>query len=70
MKRAIPFAAVQRLIRGYGLTSARVADILGCSFNTGASRLRDPGKLTLRELCRLADAAGIPLEELRAALRP
>lgn len=70
MKRAeIPFAPVQRLLRGYGLTAVQLAAILGCSYNTAASRLRNPSLLTLRELELVSVRGGIPMDEVRAAIK-
>ena len=70
MKRQeIPFVSLQRLIRGYNLNAVKLADIWHCSYNTAAARLRDPGKITLRELEKISNSAGIPMDEIRACIR-
>ena len=48
--------------------TADVAAWLRCSRPTAASRLRHPGDLTVDELTRLGKSAGIPIDELRAAI--
>ena len=69
MKREMPFASMQRLLRGYGVTAVRLSEILDVSYNTAAARCRDPGRLTLHELQRISTGAGIPIEELRSAIK-
>lgn len=70
MKRTdIPFGSVQRLLRGYGLNAVQLAAIWDCSYNTAAARLRNPSRLTLRELELVSIRAGIPIAEIRESIK-
>lgn len=70
MKRADkPFAPVERLLRGYGVTAVKMASITGSCYNTAANRLNNPGTITLNELFLICSRAGIPVDELRSCLR-
>ena len=72
-KREVPYAWLGRLIIGFlGLRhnpTADVAAILRCSENTARARLRNPGDLTVAELMSICRGIGIPIDELRAAIR-
>ena len=68
-KTDIPFSPVLRLLRGYGVNAVQLATILGVSYNTASARLRRPDTLTLREIGLISSRAGIPIEEVRAAIR-
>ena len=67
-RRDPPFAAVARLLRGYGLDAAKLAPVLGCSYNTARARLRDPGTLTLAELAAINRVGHIPVEEIKNSI--
>lgn len=45
------------------------AKIIGCAPSTLCRRLANPGDFTVDELLKLARGYGIPLDELRAAIR-
>lgn len=62
-----PFAAISRLIRGYGLTQKDMAHMLGVSRPTVKKLMDNPELFTLRDLDRLNRFGHIPLEEIRAA---
>lgn len=63
-----PFVKVKRLLLGYGLDATRLADVLDCSYNTAAARLRDPQSLTLRELGTISRRGHVPIDEIREAI--
>lgn len=63
-----PFARMTRLLKGYGLTGPKLAEILGVSRPTARSRLDEPGKLTLADLDLISRRAHIPLDELRECI--
>lgn len=68
-KAAKPWAPVERLLRGYGLTPTILADVLGVGRQTATRRLDKPGTLTLDELYRISTRAHIPMEEIREAVK-
>ena len=53
----------------HGLTNEQLGDKAHISRTTVARRKANPEDLTLGELRRLGRALGIPIEELRAAIR-
>lgn len=63
-----PFAKMGRLLRGYGLSGQRLAEVLECSAPTARARLAEPETLTLRDLDRISRRAHIPMEEIREAI--
>lgn len=67
-KLLAPFVALVRLIKAYDGTPTRLADILGCCYNTASSRLKNPGDLTLNELKKISQRLHIPIEEMRQAI--
>lgn len=66
-QKAPPWAAMQRLLRGYGMTPTALAGILDVSRPTATKRLENPGTLTLDELHKISTMAHIPMEEIREA---
>ena len=64
----IPFYQVLRTLASYGLAAGQLSVVWGCAYTTSARRLQDPGLITLRELVQVSDQAGIPLDELLAAV--
>lgn len=58
-----------RLLRGYGLSGSKLADILGVSRPTGLKKLVSPEYLTLGDLFTINRKAHIPMDELRAAIK-
>jgi len=64
-----PFAEMERLLRGYGLTTSRFARVLGKCEATARYKLRNPGYLTLYDLQRVCREAHIPAEEIRGAVK-
>lgn len=71
--RLPPHAKLGQLLAGTvalrGETAADVAAILDCCENTARSRIRNPGDLTVDELTRLGRKMGIPIADLRDAIR-
>ena len=57
-----------RLIRGYGITAPKLADILNCSPPTARKKLSQPELLTVGDLERISRKGGIPMEEIRVAI--
>lgn len=47
-----------------GLSHQELAKVMGISSSTLYLRMKNPGKLTARELLRLAEAAGVSLGEI------
>ena len=68
VKREVPFAKMQRLLRGYGFNGPKLAEILGCSLGTARDRLNNPGHLTLLELEKINRLGHVPMEEIKNAL--
>ena len=67
-KREPPFAEVSRLIRGYGLNTPQLAEILGYSKTTVSLRLDEPDRFTLGELKRICISGGVPADKIREAI--
>jgi hypothetical protein len=63
-----PFSRMGRLLKGYGMTAARLAEILNVSTPTARQRLAEPERLTLGDLDRINRKGHVPLEELREAI--
>ena len=68
-KKDEPFAAMRRLLIGYGLNASHLGPVIGKNENTARERLKNPDKLTLGELRSIALKGHIPVEELREAIR-
>ena len=68
-KAAKPWAPVERLLRGYGLTPTNLASTLQVSRPTATRRLEQPGTLTLDELHTISTRWHIPMEEIREAVK-
>lgn len=62
-----PWAKMSRLLKGYGMTGPKLAEILGVSRPTAKARIDAPGKLTLEDLDRISRMGHIPMEEIREA---
>lgn len=69
MKREEPYEAMRRLIRGYGYNGVKLAKVLGVSEQTARLRIREPERLTCEDLHRLHSIGGLPLDEIRAAVK-
>lgn len=65
----MPWDPMRRLLRGYGLTATELASILQVSRPTASKRLQQPGTLTLDELFTINRRKGIPMDEIKEALR-
>lgn len=63
-----PFFKMTKLLRGYGYSGAKLAELLGVSKPTGSKRLTDPQTLTLGDLDRINRFGHIPIEEIREAI--
>ena len=62
------FAALGRLLRGYGANGASIARALGCAPGTGKKKLDEPKYLTVGDLVKLSASFGIPFDEIRNAM--
>ena len=60
---------LKRLLRGYGLTPARMMAVLNVSENTARKYANDPGLLKLDQITLIARRQHIPAEELREAMK-
>lgn len=69
LKNNTPFVEVRRLLKGYGMTGARLARVLEKCESTARQRLKSPGSLTLGELEQICKAGHIPADELREAIK-
>lgn len=69
LKQTEPFAEVSRLLRGYGISAAALAGLLGVSEPTARKKLREPDTLTLSDLRKIARGTGAPADEIRGAIR-
>ena len=71
--RQPPHAELGQLISGAAYMRRATMDDLGAAIGrtpkTARSRLRNPGELTVDELVRLGRKLGIPIEQLREAIR-
>lgn len=68
-QKAPPWAAVQRLLRGYGLTPTTLMGVLDVSRPTATKRLENPGTLTLEELHKISTRWHIPMDEIREEIK-
>ncbi|MBR2581762.1 MAG: hypothetical protein IKD61_00055 [Oscillospiraceae bacterium] len=72
-QREVPHAQLGRLLAGAAVVqdvgAEEIGVMIGCCGKTARSRLRNPGDLTVSELTRLGKRLGIPIDELRAAIR-
>ena len=72
-QREVPHAQLGLLLAGAAVVqdvgAEEIGVMIGCCGKTARSRLRNPGELTVSELTRLGKRLGIPIEELRAAIR-
>ena len=60
--------SLAKLIKGYGLSGHKLAEVIGVSPPTACRKLADPRLITygdLQKLCR----AGIPAEEIRQSIK-
>lgn len=62
------FAALSRLLRGYGASGVSVASALGCAPATARKKLAEPKYFTLSDLTCLGKKFGIPFDEIRGAM--
>lgn len=68
-KDRLPFQSFTELLRGKGLNSVQLAEVLGCSPNTAMTKLKQPSRFTLRDIARLSHRGHIHIEELREAIK-
>lgn len=67
-KRDIPFAKMQRLLMSYGLNGVQLGLVLGMSPNAARRRLINPWLLTLEDLDKVRQFAGVPWGEILEAI--
>lgn len=63
-----PHVRMTRLLKGYGLTPPKLAEILGVSPPTARRRLENPAQLTVEDLVRINRFGHVPLDEIREAI--
>lgn len=68
-RTSIPFESMARLLKGYGLNAPELAKVLGVSAPTAREKLKDPGRLTLRDLAKINSYGHISIEVIREAIR-
>lgn len=57
------------LLRGHGLTSAKLCEILECSRPTAIRKINTPERLTVEDLVAISKKGGIPISVIREAIR-
>ena len=62
------FAALSRLLIGYGASGISVSKTLGCAPATARKKLAEPKYFTLGDLSCLSKKYGIPFDEIRGAM--
>lgn len=62
------YVRMTRLLKGYGLTAPKLAEVLDVSPPTARQRLDDPSRLTLGDLDRINRFGHVPLDEIREAI--
>lgn len=54
-----------RLLLGYEISGAKLADALSCAPKTARAKIDNPGKLTLDDLRVIHLQFGVPVDEIR-----
>ena len=62
------YAALGRLLRGYGANGQTLSMALGCAPATARKKLAEPKHLTLGDLSCISHKFGIPFDEVRNAI--
>ena len=62
------YAAITRLLLGYGASGISVSNALGCAPATARKKMKEPKYFTLGELSTLSVRYGIPFDEVRGAM--
>lgn len=62
------YARMTRLLRGYGLTAPKLAEVLNVTTPTARIRLENPSRLTLGDLDRINRLGHVPIDEIRGAI--
>lgn len=57
-----------RLLLGYNINGANLSAVLGCAPDTARKKIRDPARLTIRDLQIIHFKFGVPVEEIRGRL--
>ena len=63
------YACMGRLLRGYGINGANLADALGCAPATARKKLSEPKRLTLGDLSKISCRYSVPMDDIRAAIK-
>ena len=63
------YDAVGRLLKGYGANGSNLARAIVCAPATARKKLAEPKYLTLEDLDRASRHYGIPMDELREAIK-
>jgi len=67
--KRVPFQGFSEFLKGLGLTSPKLAEILECSPNTAMKKLKNPRLFTIGDIERLYRRGHIPLTRLREELK-
>lgn len=65
----VPFQSFSEFLRGKGLTSPKLAEVLGCSPNTAMKKLKEPKLFDLNDLMKLHHKGHIVWDELKGAMK-
>lgn len=64
------FDDLRRLLKAYDLSDGyALGRVLGCSGPTARSRIKDPSRLTLGEICSICVRGGVPADKIRDAIK-
>ena len=66
--REQPFEQMQRLLKKWDLQALRLAEVLGCAYNTAKRKFNQPETLTLADLGKINRSGHVPIEEIRDAI--
>ncbi len=65
VKRELPHEKSKRLLKGYGITARRLAEILPCSEPTARKKINNPGLLSGDDWLKISRRGHIPVDEIR-----
>ena len=65
----VPFQGFAEFLRGKGLNSIKLAEVLGCSPNTAMKKLRQPWTFDLNDLLKIHRKGHIAWDDLKGAMK-
>ncbi len=69
LKTNIPFADLQQLLKGYGLSGPKLSRVIGCSHVTAKKKIDYPEFLTVGDLDKISRNFHIPMDDIRGAMK-